>query len=80
MIIVSLELILLTTGFRILLKEKKVNSGERYEIEDYGNLGDGDSASLVCKYFDGRKIRITVFWYSANNIMGKDSCPFLFKN
>ena len=78
--ILSLELILLISGFRVLLNEKKVLSGERYETEDYGNLGDNKSASLVCKYFDGRKTRITIFWYSANNIMGRDSCPFLFNS
>jgi len=67
---------LLITGKRILLSETKVKPGDSYSAPDYGNLGESKSASLVCKYFTGRSVLTRVFWYSPNNLMGKDECPF----
>ena len=61
----------------ISVSEKKVNPGETYIVIDYGNLGDSKSSSLACKYFSGRSILTKVFWYSPNNILGKDECPFI---
>lgn len=67
---------LLITGKRILLSETEVKPGDSYFVPDYGNLGESTSASLVCKYFTGRSVLTRVFWYSPNNIVGKDECPF----
>lgn len=68
---------LLLTNTRILVGETKVEPGQEYVVENYGNLKGNQQASLVCSYFNGRKLLKTVFWYSPNNIMGRDSCPFL---
>ena len=38
-----------------------------------------ENADLECTYFTGRKFVTTIYRYSSNNIMGKDSCPFLSK-
>jgi hypothetical protein len=71
------SIILLVSGKLILMSEKKVNPSENYIVLDYGNLGDSKQASLACKYFSGRSILTKVFWYSPNNILGKDECPFI---
>ena len=71
--------IILVTDTGIFISEVRVRSGEDYYIEDYGNLGDDDQDSLVCKHFNGRKVLTSVFWYSPNNILGRNSCPFLYK-
>ncbi len=68
---------LLLTDTRILVGEVKVESGQEYIVEGYGDLKGNQQASLVCSYFNGRKVLKSVFWYAPNNIMGKDSCPFL---
>ncbi len=70
----------LITDTKLLVSEARVRVGEKYFISDYGNLGDSKQDSLVCKYFNGRKFIIKVFWYSPNNIFGKDGCPFLLKD
>lgn len=71
---------ILVTDMKILLSEIKINPGQEYYVQDYGNLGDNSQASLVCNYFNGRKTLTRVFWYSSNNILGKDSCPFLLRD
>lgn len=72
-----LQLLLLFSGARVLFLERKINPGDLYEMPDYGNLGDMNQSSLVCSYFTGRSIINSVFWYSSNNFMGRDQCPFL---
>lgn len=68
---------LLLTNTRVLVHETKVNPGEMFFISDYGDVGGNSQASLVCRYFSGRGILTKVFWYSTNNIFGKDQCPFI---
>ena len=72
-----LWLFLLVTDRGLLLSEKKVEPGESYIVDDYGDLGKSSQGSFVCRYFNGRKIVTDVYWYSPNNIFGRDSCPFL---
>jgi hypothetical protein len=63
----------------VLISETKVLPDDYYIVPEYGNLGKNQQASLVCRYFDGRKLRVEVFWYSSNNLFGRDSCPFIQK-
>jgi hypothetical protein len=70
-------LALLVSGKRVLINEVKVNPGDHYVVEEHGDLGASTSATLVCRYFTGRSVLVSVFWYSSNNIMGKDQCPFI---
>lgn len=70
---------LLVTGARVLVWEAKVDPGQTYIAGEWGDLGKAQSPSLVCRYFTGRSIKMTAFWYSPNNIMGRDSCPFLVR-
>lgn len=72
-------LYLLITDTRVFISEKKVNPGEQYFADSYGDLGAYAQASLVCRYFNGRKVLQSVYRYASNNFMGKDSCPFIFK-
>lgn len=76
-IIAFLWILLLVTNSRILLNEVKVAPGEYYYVEGWDNVGDANQASLICTYFNGRKILKNVLWYSPNNIFGRDSCPFI---
>jgi len=79
-ILVVIYILFLLSGIKILIKENRVNPGDKYIVEDYGDLGESKQTSLACKYFNGRKIVTRVFWYSSNNIMGRDSCPVLLKD
>lgn len=74
-----ISLTLLLTGYRVLIWETKVEPGQAYSVEGWGELGSNTQASLVCRYFTGRGVVSNVMWYSPNNIMGRDSCPFLDK-
>lgn len=78
-LVISILLALMLNDRRVLVYEHKVSPGEIYVIPEHGNLGDAQDASLHCKYFTGRALVDTVFWYSSNNVMGKDSCPFTIK-
>jgi hypothetical protein len=68
---------LLFSGKRVLVYEYKVNPGETFVVEEHGNLGAAEAPSLYCRYFNGRSFVESVFWYSPNGLMGKDSCPFM---
>lgn len=68
---------LLLSGKRVLVYEHRVNPGETYDVPDHGNLGESKQATLVCRYFAGRSILTTVLWYSPNNVLGRDQCPFV---
>lgn len=65
---------------RLLMSEVRVKVGQEYFADGYGNLGKNSQDSLVCYYFNGRKVFEKVYWYSSNNIMGRDSCKFLIYN
>jgi hypothetical protein len=71
---------IIITHTRILIFETRVNPGVYYEVEGYGDLSNASQASLVCKYFTGSTILTDVFWYSPNNIMGKNKCPLILTN
>jgi hypothetical protein len=77
-ILFSIIIFLLISGNRVLLSETKVEPGQDYMLPEWGNLGEAEQASLVCKYFTGRSVKISVYWYSPNNVLGKDQCPFIF--
>jgi hypothetical protein len=70
-------LALLLTDSRVLVWENRVNPGETYVTDEWGDLGKAAQPQLVCRYFTGRSITMNVLWYSPNNIMGRDQCPFL---
>lgn len=77
MVLAVLCLALLVSDYRVLIYEVKVEPGTDYVVTDYGNLGKSTQSSLVCYYFTGRNVLQKVYWYSSNNVMGRDSCPFL---
>ncbi len=76
-ILTSICLLLLISSKRVLVWETKVEPGEIYVLPEWGDLGKAQQAQLVCRYFTGRSIKLSVYWYSPNGIMGKDQCPFL---
>lgn len=77
LVLIVLEFTLLISGSRVLVSEHRVNPGDTYVLPDWGNLGTAQQPQLVCRYFTGRSVKATVLWYSSNNIMGADECPFL---
>lgn len=78
-VIAFLWILILFTGTLVLIKEVKVEPGDEYYVENYGNLGESQQASLVGYYFNGRGVLTKVYWYAPNNIFGRDSCPFLLR-
>ena len=75
--ITLLWVVMTAFGLRININQTEVNDGERYPSgasKEYGEIHSG-SKVLVCSYFTGKSIVHSVFWYSPNNMMGRDSCP-----
>lgn len=71
---VALEVAVLVSGQRVLVWQQRPTDNAPVSMPDYGRL---DSSSIVCHYFNGRGFVFRVYWYSPNNFMGRDSCPFL---
>jgi hypothetical protein len=69
---------LLSSNSRILLWEHLVQPGDTYTVKGYGNLGARRQASLACTYFTGLSRTVTVFWYSPDNVLGRDGCPLIY--
>jgi hypothetical protein len=74
-VFVLASLSLVASNTMLLVFERRVIPGEEYRVEGYGNLGESTQASLVCTYFTGMTFRVRVYWYAADNIIGRDSCP-----
>lgn len=68
---------LVVTDTRVLVEERLVQPGQTSLVDDYDDVDGSSQASLVCRYFNGRRMLLTVFWYAPNNFMGRDSCPFI---
>ena len=79
-LIVAIWILILVTDTKVLLWQTKVKPGQYYYVEEYGDLGKSKQSSLVGRYFNGREIVTQVFWYSHNNIFGRDSCPFILRD
>lgn len=72
------DLFLLLSGYRLLIGERIVEPGENVVVGEWGNLGEADQASIVCRYWTGRSVTPIVWWHGAG-FMSRDSCPFLHK-
>lgn len=78
-IIVLFYLQILIFDNRILISETRIKAGQDIDVEEYGNLKNNVQDTLVCRYFNGRKLLNVVYWYAPNNFMGRDSCKlFIF--
>ena len=75
-VIVLLDLLLLISGHRVRLRELFIQPGHRVQVVGYGEVY-GMQTSIACTYWTGRSLRTQVYWYSPNNIMGRDECPFV---
>jgi hypothetical protein len=64
-------------GYRVLVHEHLAKVGETYSVEGYGELTTAKQSQLSCTYFTGRSFKTVVLWYSPDNFMGRDSCPFI---
>jgi hypothetical protein len=69
---------LLFSGYRLLIGERVVQPGEHFIADQWGDLGKNDQASIVCKYWTGRSVKLIVWWYPSG-FAAKDECPFLLK-
>lgn len=76
-VVAAAWLTFLAFGARVLIGETLVEPGTSFVVQGHGDVGDSKQASLVCRYFTGRSVVTSVFWYSPNNVMGKDECPIL---
>ena len=76
---VAFEALLLIFDSRVLVHQTIVHPGEHFIAGEWGDLGKSGQASLACTYFTGRGQTLNVYWYSMDNFMGKDQCPFLFR-
>ena len=76
--IVLFELILLFGEFKVLIKEEHIEVDKEVSrvVKGYGDLGTNAQDSLICTYFNGRKIVENVFWYSPSNVLGISECVF----
>ena len=70
----NLEVLILVSGYRVLIWETHPSDDARVSVPEYGSL---DSGSLVCHCFNRRGVVFRVFYYSPNNMMGRDACPFV---
>ena len=71
------DVLLLVSGRRLLISERRIRVGENVEVQGYGDTKGSTQDSLVCTYFTGRSKVVRMFWYSANNMFGRDECPFI---
>ena len=80
-LLLVLEVLLLLSGCIILLKEEHIDisKGVSRYLDDYWYLSKKGQDSLVCTYFNGRKVIEKMYWNSPAGIFGKEECMVLYK-
>jgi hypothetical protein len=73
----SLWGLLLVTDRKVLIWETTVRPGQALAVSGWGDVDGGATGSLVCRYFTGRSVVTRVFTFAANNLLGRDQCPFM---
>jgi len=63
----------------VLVKQEIVGPGERLVLDGWGDLGTSVSSSLVCRYFTSIGMATNVFWYSPDNLYGRNGCAVVHK-
>lgn len=75
-IVVALDILLMVSGYRVLIYEKVVEPGESY-VTERGTFSHNERTFIVCRYWTGRNLKIWVSWYGFEN--GEvDECRLLF--
>jgi hypothetical protein len=74
--LLAADVLLIVSGRRLLISERRIHAGENVEVQGYGNMKNTQD-SLACTYFTGRSTVVRMFWYSANNMFGRDECPVI---
>ncbi len=71
-----LDILLMASGYRLLISEKVVDQGEAYTAGDWV-FGSNRRAVIVCRYWTGRSMKPEGLWYGVgdNEI---DECPLLY--
>jgi hypothetical protein len=75
-LVLIVEIAVIVSGRSLLVWQHTVRPGEKYILEDYGDIGKAGGKSLACYYFTGMSVVGTAFHFSANNIFGRNRCPF----
>lgn len=73
-VVVVLDLLLMASGYRLLLKERMVQPGEHYVAGEWGDIGTFPKTVLVCWYWTGRKLKPSAAWYGVGG-QELDECP-----
>lgn len=73
--LIGLDLLLMASGQRLLLREKIIHPGDHYVTDEWDFRGVSKPV-VVCWYWSGRKLLSAGAWYGVgkNEI---DECPFL---
>ena len=75
--LLMVDVLLLISGRRVLISERRIRAGANVEVQGYGDMKNSTQDALACTYFTGRSKVVRMFWYSANNMFGRDECPFI---
>lgn len=78
-IIVALDLGLMASGHRLLIRERVIQPDESYIAGDWGDVGTYGRPVLVCWYWTGRKLSPDAFWYGHAR-SEKDECSVLHQH
>lgn len=79
----SLWLLMIIFGIQVNTSQTLIRNGEAYPstvARDYGAMHESNDSALVCGYFTGMRMVYSVYWYSPNNILGRESCPIWRKD
>lgn len=74
--VLLLDLLLIISGYRILVGEKVVPAGERYQTAEWVH-GSDDGSTIVCWYWTGRSVKEISHWYGQRG-QQIDECRFIF--
>lgn len=75
-IVVALDIVLMVSGYRVLVHERIVQPGERFEVEGW-TFGSFERPVVLCRYWTGRSLKLTSRVYGTSE-GESDECRFLY--
>lgn len=77
--VIFADLMLMISGYRLLIHERAVQPGQSYSAGHWGDLGSYERETIACWYWTGRRLLPEAFWYGAGK-SERDECSFLHKH
>lgn len=78
-LLIVVDILLMVSGYRLLVREKIVLPNDTYVAGEWGDLGTYGRSTIACWYWTGRRLIPEASWYGQGK-SERDECSILHKH